>query len=256
MQKTAQKFIELIDTMNKLRAECPWDKKQTPESLRQYILEEAYEVIETIDQKNWQALSHELGDLLLQIVFQCTIAQEKNRFSMQDVISHINHKLIERHPHVFSDTSVNNAEDVAENWESIKINAENRSSLLSGIPENAPALLRAQRLQQKAAFIGFDWTNISDVITKVEEEIREFKSALARNNKEHIGEELGDLLFSIVNLSRFIDVVAEDALRLTNKKFIKRFQKIEAHYKHDINALKNATLEELDDLWNKAKESE
>jgi MazG family protein len=254
--ETANKFAELIQIMNRLRAECPWDKKQTAQSLRQYIIEEAHEVIETIDNKEWHYLKEELGDLLLQIVFQSKIAEENNHFKLSEVIDSINNKLVSRHPHVYGNKKVNTAKDVESNWEHIKLKEQNRSSVLSGIPKTTPALLQAQRLQEKASGVKFDWPEVSGVFDKLEEEIIELKKAIANKNNINIQEELGDLLFTIVNLTRFLGVVAEDALRSTNAKFIKRFSAIEAHFKYDYNKLKNASLAELDQIWNKAKEKD
>jgi len=255
MNKTAEKFSDLIEIMYKLRKECPWDKEQTPESLRQFILEETYEVLETIDLQNWDALAKELGDLLLQIVFQAVIGEEEGRFTLDDIISHINNKMIERHPHVYSDVSVTGPHDVARNWEHIKVRSEKRRSLLSGVPKETPALIRAQRLQEKASHVGFDWEKRDDVIAKIDEELDELKDAISENNDENIAEELGDFLFSVVNLSRFLGMAAEDSLRKTNEKFISRFQKIESHYNQDYDLMKSATLEELDKIWNEAKKS-
>jgi len=253
MNKTVEKFSELIDIMYKLRKECPWDKEQTPESLRQYVLEETYEVLESIDMKKWDDLAKELGDLLLQIVFQAVIAEEEKRFNLHDIISNINHKMIERHPHVFSDVSVTGSQDVTRNWEHIKVKSENRTSLLSGVPKETPALLRAQRLQEKASHVGFDWDNPNDVFAKIDEELVELKSAISENDKDHMAEEMGDLLFSIVNYSRFLGLVAEDSLRITNEKFINRFQKIESHYNQDYDKMNSASLDELDEIWNRVK---
>ena len=252
-KKTAEKFIDLLDIMQKLRNECPWDKIQTPESLRKYIIEETYEVIETIDRKKWSALCEELGDLLLQIVFQSVIAQEKGRFDISDVLTHINNKLIKRHPHVFDAKGVLSAKEVENNWENIKANSGKRQSLLSGIPGSAPALLSAQRLQEKAARVGFDWPDMEGVMEKFYEEFKEFKEAINKKNKKKIFEEMGDMLFTLVNLSRFLDITAEDALRLVNKKFRTRFKHIEKHYNYDYQKLKSASLEELDSLWEDSK---
>jgi MazG family protein len=250
---TIKSFSRLLTIMYKLRKECPWDRQQTAESLRQFILEETYEVLESIDGGKWDALADELGDLLLQIVFQSIIAEEENRFRMEDVINNINHKMIERHPHVFSNTVVDSASQVAQNWEHIKINSEKRNSLLAGVPGNAPALLRAQRLQEKASNVGFDWKNYNEVMTKIYEELDELKAAIEKSDKKNIEEELGDILFSIVNLSRFLGLVAEDSLRNANNKFTDRFTKIEAHYKNDYKQMKQAGLEELDKIWDKIK---
>jgi MazG family protein len=248
-----KKFSELLEIMDKLRYECPWDKIQTAESLRQYLLEETYEVIESIDNQDWQELGKELGDLLLQIVFQSAIAKEKGIFSIEDVIENINRKLIERHPHVFAEKKVNSDKEVADNWEIIKMKSENRKSLLSGIPKQIPALLYAQRMQEKASKIGFDWKEIESVVQKLEEEVIELKSALKKKDRRNIEEEIGDTLFTLVNMSRFLKLNAEDSLRLTNNKFEKRFQFIEKHYNGDIDLMKQATLQELDELWEKAK---
>lgn len=252
----SNKFMALVQIMNRLRKECPWDRQQTPESLRKYILEEAYEVIESIDDKKWNELGEELGDLLLQIIFQSEIAEESGRFTLDDVIDNINKKLKERHPHIFGDKQVQTAKEVASNWEHIKIKNENRDSLLSGVPKNAPALLQAQRLQEKASRVSFDWNDISDVITKMDEELIELKKAIKKSNKKNIDEEMGDIFFSIVNLSRFLDISAEDALRNCNQKFIRRFQYIEAQFNHDYQKMRNAGLEELDKMWNQAKKQD
>lgn len=257
MSQSAEKnFSELLNIMKKLRQECPWDKKQTAESLRQYLLEETYEVIESIDKQDWKELGKELGDLLLQIVFQSAIAKENGYFDIEDVIENINNKLIERHPHVFADKKVDSDKDVADNWESIKMNSEKRDSLLDGIPIQAPALLFAQRMQEKASKVGFDWEEVENVVQKLDEELAELKSALEDKSKINIEEEIGDTLFTIVNISRFLEINAEDSLRLSNAKFKKRFQYIEKQYKGDIDSMKKATLQELEELWEKAKVEE
>jgi MazG family protein len=250
---TEKKFSELIEIMRKLRQECPWDKKQTSQSLRQYLLEETYEVIESIDNKQWKELSQELGDLLLQIIFHSVIAEENGLFTIKDVIENINMKLIERHPHVFDEKKVNSAKEVADNWEHIKMSKENRNSLLSGIPKHAPALLFAQRMQEKAAKIGFDWEKIDSVVQKLDEEVFELKAALEDGKQQKIQDEIGDTIFTLVNISRFLDLNAEDCLRSTNTKFKKRFQFIEKYYEGDLHKMKKATLEQLDELWEKAK---
>ena len=190
-----EKFLALVETMRRLRKECPWDKKQTHQSLKKYVLEEAYEVIETIDQENWDNLSEELGDLLLQIIFQSVIAEESGTFTLVSVINNLNKKLIERHPHVFGQKKVRSVKEVENNWEHIKLKNKYRKSLLDGIPKSAPALVRAQWLQEKAAKVSFDWEHLPDVINKVQEELNELKSALYENHKEHIDEEIGDLFF-------------------------------------------------------------
>jgi MazG family protein len=251
--KAEKEFGYLLEIMQKLRRNCPWDKIQTAESLRKFLIEETYEVVETIDQKKWNALCEELGDLLLQIVFQSVIAKEKKRFDIIDVITNINNKLIKRHPHVFSEQKVSSAQEVEINWENIKANSKKKNSLLSGIPESAPALLAAQRLQEKASRVGFDWPGIQGVFEKFQEEFNEFKAALNNQNKKKIFEELGDLLFTLVNLARFLNITAEDALRMTNKKFKMRFNYIEKHYNYDYQKLNQASLAELDSLWEETK---
>ncbi len=247
------KFSKLVEIMQKLRKECPWDRQQTAESLRKYILEEAYETVDTIDQKDWLKLKDELGDLLLQVVFQSIIAQEKNYFSLSSVLDNLVNKLITRHPHVFGEKKVVTAKDVEVNWEQIKLKKEKRESLLSSSPETAPALLRAQRLQEKASRVSFDWEKITDVLEKLQEEFGELKDAVAKDDRSNIEEEIGDIFFSLVNISRFLNVSAEDALRLSNKKFIKRFQYIEEAFNGDYEKMKQAGLEVLDKFWDEAK---
>ena len=249
-----EEFQNLIDLMARLRKECPWDKKQTPQSLRQYILEEAYETIESIDDENWDELKKELGDLLLQIVFQAEIAVEEKRFTLEEVIRNINEKLIRRHPHVFGDVKVNNAEEVKENWEQIKIHKENRTSLLEGVPRNLSGLLRAQRLQDKAAQVGFDWPEITGVFDKIKEEVEELEESLKERNREAVEFELGDLLFTLVNFARFQDINAEDALRKSINKFVSRFQYIEKRLKDLNKTIYNSSLEEMDALWEESKD--
>ena len=246
-------FQRLVDIMKRLRKECPWDRKQTPQSLRQFILEEAYEAVEAIDNRDWDELKKELGDLLLQIVFQAEIGEEQDRFTMEEVIRHINEKLIRRHPHVFGDVKVKDAEEVKENWEQIKVQQEKRSSLLEGVPKNLSSLLRAQRLQDKASQAGFDWEDAGGILQKIKEEIAELEEALQQKNPEEIENEMGDLLFSIVNLSRFRNVSAEDALRKTTNKFIARFQYIEKRLAKMNRSVYDSNLKEMDQLWEESK---
>ena len=222
--------------------------------MRRYILEEAYEVIDAVDNSDWSELAGELGDLLLQIVFQSVVAEEKGYFRLDDVLNRINQKMIERHPHVFGQVRADTAEEVADNWENIKLLKEKRHSLLGNIPENTPALLRAQRIQEKASRVGFDWKKTDDVIDKIDEEISELRTALQNNRIRDVQEEFGDLLFSLVNLSRFLGIVSEDALRLSTKKFINRFEKLENYYENDHQRIKSATLEELDRIWEEIKD--
>lgn len=245
-----KEFERLINIMSRLRKECPWDREQTPETLRQYVLEEAYEVVETIDEGNWDELRKELGDLLLQIVFQAEIAAENQRFELVDSIRHINEKLIERHPHVFGNTNVKDAGEVKENWEQIKLKSENRKSVLQGVPKMLPALLRAQRLQDKAANVGFDWEDAAGVLNKIREEINEVETSQSAAELE---DEIGDLIFSLVNLCRFRRINAEDALRKSTEKFIKRFSYIEQQLTRAGKRVDQADTQELDRLWEAAK---
>jgi tetrapyrrole methylase family protein/MazG family protein len=251
---STDKFSNLVQIIEKLRRECPWDREQTAESLRQYILEETYETLETIDRADWDKLKEELGDLLLQILLQGVIAAEQNRFTLEQVIEAITVKMIERHPHVFNHRAVNSIKDIVHNWEQIKLRKKNRPSLLADIPFHLPALLRAQRIQEKAATVNFDWPEVAGVLEKVEEEIRELKQAIRTKEQRPMQEEMGDLLFSLVNLARFLGLVAEDALRLSNEKFIKRFQFMEHYYHHDYEKMRQAKLDDLDLIWDKSKE--
>jgi len=249
-----QPFTELVEIMEKLRRQdgCPWDKEQTHQSLRQFLLEETYEVLESIDQNDLLALKEELGDLLLQVVFHAQIASETDQFNIIDVINSINDKLISRHPNVFGDTVIKTAEEQTINWERLKKD-EGRESIIEGVPKNLPSLLRAHRIQSKAATVGFDWSDINDVWEKVNEEFSELKEAISQKNQIKIEEEFGDLLFSLVNISRFLKVNPEDSLRLTIEKFIQRFQKIEKELKNRGKSPEESTLEEMDEIWEKAK---
>jgi len=252
--ETSKNSIEnLLIVMKQLRSDCPWDAKQTHESLKPYLLEEAYEVLEAIDQQEWDKLATELGDLLLQVVFHSQLATEKGYFNFDDVAKLITEKLIQRHPHVFGDKSLHSAEDVQNNWEHLKHAHEKRPSILSGIPKYMPALLQAQRLQEKAATVGFEWDTIEQVLDKIDEELEEFKEAFHQKNKKNLFDEFGDLLFSLVNLSRYLKINSEDSLRKTSNKFIQRFNYIEDQYDNNPQAMSNASLEELDNFWNEAK---
>lgn len=246
------KFEYLMEIMYKLRMECPWDKKQTHDSLKANTLEEAYEVIETIDDKDYEALKGELGDLLLHIVFHSVIANENGNFTIDEVIEGITEKLIRRHPHIFGETKVSGADEIAKNWETIKME-EGRESVLEGVPKNLPQLYRAFRMQEKASKVGFDWKDKEPVWNKIQEEINELKEVQSGVNHEKIEEEFGDLLFSLVNYARFIDVNPENALRRTNDKFIKRFNYIERKFKENGKEITKSTLEEMDKFWEESK---
>lgn len=247
---------ELLKIMSALRGEkgCPWDREQTMESLKPFIVEETYEVLEAIDEKDPEDVKEELGDLLFQIVFQCQIAKEKGDFDMADVIEKIGRKMIARHPHVFGDADYKTSAEVLVHWEAQKKReGKQRESLLEGVPRTLPSLLRAHRLQDRAARVGFDWDKVGDVMKKLDEEIGEFKEAMEKNNEDAIEEELGDVLFMLVNISRFIGVNPEDALRKTISKFISRFRYIEMAAADSGKTLSDMTLAEMDALWDEAK---
>jgi XTP/dITP diphosphohydrolase len=253
MQSPGKSFERLLEIMDDLREKCPWDKKQTIQSLRQLTLEETYELTEAITEENWKSIREELGDLLLHIVFYTKIGKEQNQFNMDDVISGICDKLIARHPHIYSDVKVNNEEDVKKNWEKLKLK-EGKTSVLSGVPKALPSLIKAMRLQEKAKQVGFEWENRKQVWEKVEEEINELQEAMTKNNQEKIEEEFGDVLFSMVNFARFLGVDAENALEITNKKFIERFTKMEQAALASGKNLNEMTLEQMDSIWNEIKQ--
>ena len=259
MSNAAQeKFEELIKIVKRLKAPdgCPWDREQTNASLLPYFLEEAYEVIESVDNKNWFELKEELGDILLHVIFQAVLAEENGHFNINDSLDNVNEKLVRRHPHVFGDAKADKAFHAKQNWEAEKHKEKNRNSRLDGVPKTLPALIRAQRLQQKASYAGFDWDKVEQVWDKIHEEILELKEAQSNNTKEHIAEEIGDVLFSVVNLARFLDIPAEDALRRTNKKFTDRFSQVEAELKKRGKMVEDSSLEEMDAIWNEAKQNE
>ncbi|MCC7431395.1 nucleoside triphosphate pyrophosphohydrolase [bacterium] len=242
--------------MHKIRKNCPWDKIQTHDSLRQFLLEETYEVLEALDNKDYKELKIELGDLLLQIFFHAELAREKGLFDLGDVLFEISDKLVRRHPHVFGNVKVETSKEVLENWEQIKLKEGSRKSVLDGVPKELPGLLRAYRLASKASKIGFDWENSEGAFAKLEEELRELKHEIQNGNKEKLENELGDVLFSLVNFARFYDVNPEDALRKTTEKFIRRFSFVEESLQKIGKQPKDSTLEEMDEFWNQAKENE
>lgn len=245
-------FTKFVEITKRLRKECPWDKEQTHQSIRHSLIEETYEVIEAIDNNNLEELKKELGDLLLHVVFHANIAEEQNEFTLEQVIDGITEKLIFRHPHVFGDTKVTGAEHVKQNWEKLKMK-EGRESLMDGVPKELPALLRAHRLTDKASKVGFDWGKKEDAWKKVDEEMAELHHAIESGRQEQVEGEFGDLLFSLVNYSRFINVNPENALRGTVEKFITRFQHIETRLKDMGKDLHSSSLEEMDKLWEEAK---
>jgi tetrapyrrole methylase family protein/MazG family protein len=247
---------KLIEIMSALRGEkgCPWDREQTRESLKPFIVEEAYEVIEAIDEKNPEAIKEELGDLLFQIVFQCRIAEERGEFGMAEVIEKIGNKMIARHPHVFGDADYKTSDEVLVHWEAQKKReGKQRESILDGVPKTLPSLLRAHRLQDRASRVGFDWEKVEDVLPKLEEELSEFRTALKGKKQEEIEDELGDIFFVLVNISRFVGINPEDALRKTISKFISRFRYIEMAAADKGKSLSDMSLTEMDELWDEAK---
>lgn len=258
MEKSDTKFSQLVDIMATLRSEqgCPWDQKQTHKSLRQHLLEETYEVLEAIDEERYDELANELGDLLLQVVFHAQMASEGNRFNIKDVLDAIIDKLIRRHPHVFGDLVVKTAEEQVQLWEQNKIKKEGKRSALDGIPKELPALNRAYRMQNKAAAAGFDWPQIHPIWEKLEEEIKELRHEIAESRQDRIQDELGDVIFTVVNLSRFIHMNPEDALRGTIKKFERRFRKIEETLARQGKPLQEVSLQEMDAIWDDIKSSE
>jgi tetrapyrrole methylase family protein/MazG family protein len=251
-------FQELLKIMEALRSDkgCPWDKEQTRESLKPFILEEAYELIEAIDENDPEKIKEELGDLLFQIVFQCQIAKENNQFRISDVIEKIMKKMIARHPHVFGEADYKTTDEVLVHWEEQKkLEGKLRESILEGVPVALPSLLRAHRLQDRVARVGFDWEKIEDVLKKLDEELKEFKEALETKKQDEIEDELGDIFFMLVNISRFIGINPEDALRKTISKFISRFRYIEISAAERGKGLSDMTLNEMDRLWDEAKEA-
>jgi XTP/dITP diphosphohydrolase len=253
MQQKLQAFERLLNIMDELREQCPWDKKQTIQSLRHLTIEETYELADAIIKGEIQEVKKELGDILLHVVFYARIASETNDFDISDVINFLCEKLISRHPHIYGDVKAETEEQVKENWEKLKLKEGNKS-VLGGVPVSLPALIKASRIQDKAKAVGFDWENKEQVWFKVEEEITELNEAIEINNREKIEEEFGDLIFAMVNYARFIGINPEDALEKTNIKFIKRFQYIEDQAKQSGKKLEDMTLKEMDAYWNEAKE--
>lgn len=248
-------FLRLLEVVDRLRAKdgCPWDRQQTPQSLLPYLLEETYEVIESVEAGDAQALQEELGDLLLHILLQCRMAQEAGHFTIDDSLRAITGKLIRRHPHVFGDRAAGDASHIRQRWEIAKQQEKGRQSLLEGVPHQLPALTRARRIQEKAASVGFDWRDIAPVWDKVDEELDELRAACASQRREAIEEEFGDLLFSLVNLGRFLQLSAEGALRRTIGKFERRFSGIEQELARRGQRPEDASLEEMDAIWNQLR---
>ncbi|MBN1338091.1 MAG: nucleoside triphosphate pyrophosphohydrolase [Bacteroidales bacterium] len=256
MDDKIKAFRELLDIMDELRGKCPWDKNQTFESLRHLTIEETYELSEAILQKNTDEIKKELGDLMLHLVFYAKIGSETGAFDIGDVLRNINEKLIRRHPHIYGGVVAEDARAVRDNWEKIKL-GEGKKSVLEGVPKSLPTLVKAYRIQEKASGVGFDWQNASQVWKKVLEELDELNTEVnAGKNTDRIEAEYGDLLFSLVNYSRFIGVNPEDALEKSNRKFIRRFQKLEDKAEGLGKSLHLMPLNEMDGLWNEIKEEE
>ena len=251
--RTGDAFTRLVQIMDELREKCPWDKKQTIHTLRQMTLEETYELTDAITENDWNGIKEELGDLMLHLVFYARIATEAGAFTLDDVLHGICKKLIHRHPHIYGDVTVKDDKEVAQNWEKLKLK-EGKQSVLSGVPKALPALLKAMRLQEKAKQVGFEWEQKEQVWKKVEEETAELKEAVRTANQHDMEDEFGDLLFSIINYARFLNIDAENALERTNKKFIHRFTGMEQRAAEKQASLKNMTLAEMDALWNEIKQ--
>lgn len=252
MKNTATEFMRLVEIMDELREKCPWDKKQTIHTLRSMTIEETYELADGIIKEDWSNIKEELGDILLHVIFYARIAHEQSKFTLEDVIETICEKLITRHPHIYGDVKVNDEEDVKKNWEAIKIK-EGKKSVMDGVPLSLPAVVKATRIQEKAKQIGFEWHNKEDVWLKVKEEMEELQQAIESSTQSHIEEEFGDVLFSMVNYARFLQIDAETALEKVNKKFVERFKKMETAAIAEGKHLKDMTLEEMDAIWNKVK---
>lgn len=248
-------FPEFVEITRRLRRECPWDREQTHASIRHSLIEEAYEVVETIDMNDMPELKKELGDLLLHVVFHSNIAEEHGEFTLEEVIDEISRKLKRRHPHIYGDVAVEGATEVLRNWERLKME-EGRESLMDGVPKELPALLRAHRLTDRASKVGFDWEKKEQAWTKVEEEMKELHAAVAQEDPAAVESEFGDLLFGLVNYARFIKVNPEIALRRSIEKFIKRFRFIERRLKEQGKDIHSSTLEEMDRLWEESKAGE
>lgn len=255
--ESGKRLLELLAVLDKLRAPdgCPWDREQTPRSLIPYLLEETYEVIESIERGDQEELKEELGDLLLHVLFQVKLAEEQGQFTLEECLTAQAEKLMQRHPNVFGDTQADGQSPVNQNWETAKHREKRRVSRLDGVPRKLPALTRARRIQEKAALVGFDWSHVEPVWEKVHEELQELQAAYQADDADALEDELGDVLFSLVNLGRFFRISAEDALRRTMAKFEYRFRKIEEELKRLDKTPEEATLEEMDAIWNRYRDN-
>ena len=251
MTPEAKAFMRLVGIMDDLREKCPWDKKQTIHSLRKLTIEEMYELVDAIMNEDYDGIKEELGDIFLHLVFYAKIGKEKGRFALDEVLDQICDKLIKRHPHIYGDVKVDSEEDVKKNWEQIKL-AEGKKSILEGVPKALPAVVKAYRLQEKTATVGFEWDNIDDVWDKVKEEEDELREAVESKDADSIEEEFGDMMFAMINYARYLNIDPEVALEKVNQKFKSRFEYIESKAP---KALNDMTLDEMDALWNEAKEN-
>ena len=248
-------FERLVRIMDELREQCPWDKKQTIHTLRQLTIEETYELADAITESNWKSIKEELGDLMLHLVFYARIGAEQQQFTLDEVINGVCEKLIARHPHIYGDTRVSNEDDVKRNWEKLKLK-EGKKSVLGGVPQSLPSMVKAMRLQEKAKQVGFEWDNKEQVWDKVEEEKKELFEAIESGDTGRMEDELGDVFFSLVNFARFLRIDPENALERTNKKFIRRFTQMEAEALKTGKPLQDMTLEEMDSIWNSIKKQQ
>lgn len=256
MKERTAAFERLLRIMDDLRSQCPWDKKQTLESLRYLTIEETYELSDAVLEKDMDGIKNELGDLMLHLVFYAKIASEKGDFDITDVLHGICEKLINRHPHIYGGIEVKDADEVKNNWEKIKLKEKGRKSVLGGVPNSLPAMVKAYRIQEKARGVGFDWDNTEQVWEKVVEEMNEFQNEVKKNNTEKKEQEFGDLLFALINYARFVDINPEDALERTNKKFVKRFKFIEEHALKSGKSITEMSLREMEQIWEEAKKNE
>jgi XTP/dITP diphosphohydrolase len=245
-------FLKLVQIMDDLREKCPWDRKQTIQTLRQQTIEETFELTDAITEESWKGIKEELGDLLLHILFYSKIGKEQQQFTLTEVIDGISEKLIFRHPHIYGDVQVNDEEDVKRNWEKLKLK-EGKKSVLSGVPKSLPATVKAMRLQEKAKQVGFEWDNKEQVWDKVQEELQELQEVVKENDKDKIEDEFGDVVFSLINYARFLQIDAENALERTNKKFIQRFTQMEDIASEQGKQLHDMSLQEMDAIWNTVK---
>ena len=251
-ENLSKAFLDLVEIMDTLREKCPWDKKQTIQSLRSNTIEELYELVDAIIEEDWQGIKEELGDILLHVLFYAKIGTEQGQFTLQDSIEGISKKLIHRHPHIYGDVKADDEETVKKNWEQLKLQ-EGKKSLLEGVPNSLPAMVKAFRIQQKVKQVGFEWENIKQVWDKVEEEIEELKVEIEAKNQDKMEAEFGDVLFSLINYARFLNIDPETALERTNKKFKHRFELMETYAKDNGLDLSSLSLAEKDAIWNRIK---